>query len=176
MICSTDLPKFWPFSAKCWPIFAPNSQICAFSRFFAGLNRGAKSMLQKFKILPRTYFASNKFTESAAQITKFPSKVRNLTENRFLPYYFWRKFEFYVSICPILTIFSPSDPNSRSAQDSVLRFALILLKTPFRKIFIFEFYGKFPKIFVQFFAKIDYLGDICFDNMFFKTCSTEYFD
>ena len=41
---------------------------------------------------------------------------------------------------PILTIFSPSDPNSRRGQDSVLGFPQILLKTLFRKICVAKFY------------------------------------
>ena len=38
--------------------FAANSRICVFLRFSAGLNRTAKSMLQKFKVLPMAYLAA----------------------------------------------------------------------------------------------------------------------
>ena len=91
MIYTTDLPKFDNLFTNFRPFVAPISRICTFSRLFAGLNRAAKSMLQKFKILPMEYFAVNKITETAAKIVKFPSKLRNLTGNGFLPYYFYRK-------------------------------------------------------------------------------------
>ena len=45
-------------------------------------------MLQKFKILQMEYFASNQITETAAEIVKFPSRLRNFTGNRILLYYF----------------------------------------------------------------------------------------
>ena len=45
----------------------------------------------------------------------------------------------------ILTIFTPSDPNSCREQDPILWFPPFPLKTPFRKTLIARFYGKFPK-------------------------------
>ena len=45
-------------------------------------------MLQKFKILPMRYFASDKITETVAKIVKFPLRLRNLTEIKFLLYFF----------------------------------------------------------------------------------------
>ena len=49
--------------------------------------------------------------------------------------FFW-KIGFYDSICLILTIFTPSDPNSCRGSISVLRFPPFRVKTPFLKHFI----------------------------------------
>ena len=54
-------------------------------------------------------------------------------------YWFLLKFGFYFSICLILTIFTPSDLNSRRGLIPVLHFPPIPLKTPFRR------FGKFPQ-------------------------------
>ena len=45
----------------------------------------------------------------------------------------------------MLTIYTPSDPNSRRRQDPILRFPLFPPKTPLRKIFIAKFCGNFLK-------------------------------
>ena len=67
MIYNTDLHKFNVDDGNFGRCLHQFDGYMFFSRFFAGLNRGAKSMLQKFKILPMAYFASNKFTETAIQ-------------------------------------------------------------------------------------------------------------
>ena len=69
---------------------------------------------------------------------------------------FLRKIEFYVSKKRILTICTPSDPNSRRRQDPILRFPPFPLKTPFRKICIANFCKKVAKIWGLLFAKIRY--------------------
>ena len=67
-------------------------------------------------------------------------------------YGFLRKLGFYVSKKRILTICTPSDPNSRRRQDPILRFPPFPLKTPFRKILIAKFYETFAE-FLRYFSR-----------------------
>ena len=66
-----------------------------------------------------------------------------------------RKIGFYVPKKRILTICTPSDPNSRRRQDPILRFPPFPLKTSFRKIVIAKCYEQFL-IFCIILAKIHY--------------------
>ena len=88
---------------------------------------------------------------------KAPSeRVMDFRKKQSQIYGFLRKIGFYVSKTRILTICTPSDPNSRRRQDPILRFPPFPPKTPFRKIFIAKFYGNFPKKLALFLTKILY--------------------
>ena len=61
-----------------------------------------------------------------------------------------------------MTICTPSDPNSRREQDPILRFPPFPPETPFRKILIAKFYGKFHRFVTLFFAKLHLIAQNLF--------------
>ena len=114
-----------------------------------------KTMLKVSEEIGIEYQLNNRKEEDeAVEVMKeYGLKVNGLSQEIVQIYGFLRKIRFRVSKKRILTICTPSDPNSRRRQDPILRFPPFPLKTLFQIILIAKCNGKFPKISGLFFAK-----------------------